>query len=67
MARHKDVTWSLPDPIGTWEVVQVAVLYDIRDELQRLNSLLHCQNAIDIPAILRRIEKNTKKPKRRKK
>lgn len=62
MSRHKDADWSLPGPqIQTWEQVGIAVLMDIRDELKRLNGLLHCPNCVDIPNILRHIDKNTKK------
>lgn len=67
----KDCDWSLtPEPDGksyTIPRTQAAVLMDIRDELQSLNKLLGCYNCVDIPNILRRIDKNTKKPKRKKK
>jgi hypothetical protein len=36
---------------------------DIREELQRLNRLLHCQNFTAIPSELRKIARNTAKPK----
>lgn len=67
--RFKNNNWVFrTTPTGSiesWEQVQCALLMDIRDELQRLNTLVHCQDAIDIPQILRRIEKNTtKKPRR---
>lgn len=44
----------------------VAVLMDIRDELQDLNRLLSCPNFISIPALLRAIQRNTRRPKRQK-
>ncbi len=47
--------------------VQIAILQDIRDELQILNRLLGCRNAVAIPDILRKIVMNTTKPKRKKK
>ena len=53
--------------ISTWEQLQLAVLMDLRDELQKLNRLLGCQNFIEIPTILREIRRNTTKKKRKKK
>lgn len=44
----------------------MAVLFVIRDELKKLNRLLHCHNAVAIPMKLYRIIKNTTKPKRKK-
>lgn len=67
--RKKDVQWTVARDDGTvptWEHVQVAVLMDIRDELKKLNQLLHCPNAIDIPNILRAIRRNTTKPRKKK-
>jgi hypothetical protein len=40
---------------------------DLRDEMKRLNNLLHCQNFLAIPYHLERIRLNTRKPKKRKK
>ena len=37
MARHKNAWWSLGEN-PTWEGVQVALLMDLRDELQALNA-----------------------------
>lgn len=56
--RKFNVDWQLGDENGdnlTWTHVQVAVLMDIRRELQRLNALLHCHNATSIPVTLREI------------
>lgn len=53
MARHKngdEFGFTMPGRIETWEQAGVAVLMDIRDELQILNRLLH-----------RSIERNTSK------
>lgn len=58
MARHCNADWNLGDPPGTWEQVQVAVLMDIRDELQKLNSHLRCYNFTRIPQVLDKINKN---------
>ena len=40
---------------------QLALLWGIHDELKKLNRVFACHNAQDIPNILRRIDKNTKK------
>jgi hypothetical protein len=37
------------------EHVKFALLQDIRDELQKLNALLHCSNFLNIPHKLDRI------------
>ena len=69
MARRKDVDWHIPSgkvgDIPTPEQACIAVLMDIRDELKKLNIIVGCSNAIDIPNILRRIDENTKKAKRK--
>lgn len=67
MARHKDVNWSLPDRVSTCDQASVAVLQDIRDELKRMNTLLHCHNFTQIPYILRMIRRNTVKTRRKRK
>jgi len=62
MARFKNSDWDLADShgnVGTWERVGIAVLMDIRDELQTLNRLLGCRNFIEVPTILREIKANT--------
>lgn len=60
--RHKNADWQLPTDdngsIGTWQAVSIAVLMDIRDELQKLNALLHCQNMRNIPRKLDRIARS---------
>jgi hypothetical protein len=64
MARHQNVNWPLPEnQMESWQQVEVAVLMDIRDELQRLNTLLRCPNFQQIPAHLETIKRNTAKPK----
>lgn len=66
--RHKNGQWNLPTndngAIASWDYVKIAVLMDIRDELQTLNRLLGCSNFIRIPTVLDAISKNTK-PKRK--
>lgn len=66
--RRKNVNWTVADEQGgvpTWERVTIAVLMDIRDELQLLNRLLHCRNFQNIPRKLDRIGRNTTKPVRK--
>ncbi len=74
LTRQKDKDWCvataegrLYDPSYGFQPQSLAVLMDIRDELKRLNSLLHCHNFTDIPFVLRSIKQNTVKPKPRKK
>lgn len=67
--RRQNVGWSVCNEADgdriTWEGAKLAVLMDIRDELQKLNRLLGCSNFTDIPRILRRTEQNTRKRKKR--
>lgn len=51
---------------NSYDAVQLEVLMDIRSQLQRLNTLLHCSNFVDIPKKLERIARHTVKPKRKK-
>ena len=72
MSTHKcaDINWDVENQNGqarSWECVQVAVLMDIRHQLEKLNSLLHCSNFTRIPATLSEIRRNTKKRKHHKK
>jgi len=71
MARNtKDFEWGLsPDSRGkySFDSANLSVLMDIRDELKRLNNLLHCHNFVSIPQILKGIRRNTTKKKRKKK
>ena len=55
--RQKNMSWAVRDEQGNFYTnsAQLAVLMDIRDELQRLNSLLHCYNATSMPVTLREI------------
>jgi hypothetical protein len=39
--RQKNQNWHLPTPVN-WEHVPIALLMDIRDELQGIRSLLSC-------------------------
>lgn len=73
MARHANYNWNLPEGIPnsnggkshTWESIHAALLMDIRDELQKLNQLLHCSNFVGIPSKLERIARNTVKPRKK--
>ena len=52
MPRFKDTEWDLPmvgGRIASWDAMTIAALMDIRDELKRLNKLLHCDNFVRIP------------------
>ena len=66
MARHKDATWNLSEPVKSWEEINCALMMDIRDELKRLNTLLHCSNFVGIPSTLTAINGKLRKPRRRK-
>ena len=66
--RGKNQHWQPLDEDGkapTWERIGIAVLMDIRDELQRLNAAIYCPNFIGIPRTLRAIERNTAKRRRK--
>lgn len=68
--RYKDQQWMIsPGTSGTvsWEAVHAAILMDLRDELKKLNALLHCYNFTAIPGILRDVARNTTPKKRRRK
>ncbi|MGB7158160.1 MAG: hypothetical protein WBD40_08850 [Tepidisphaeraceae bacterium] len=86
--RKKNGNWFVTDAAGDVHAPvygrdgrALAVLMDIRDELQAMNKtqsaalvelqsiggLLRCQNAMDIPRKLERIARNTSKPRRRRK
>jgi hypothetical protein len=71
MRLTKNWNWSIErdDSSGNFscDQAQLSVLMDIRDELQTLNNVFRCHNALAIPQLLRDIKRNTTKPKRRKK
>jgi len=66
MARHKRADWPLPAQVENWEQVAVAVLMDIRDELQTIRALAQCgriPRALDAVARLdKRMAKKVKLP-----
>lgn len=67
--RFKNNQWTVHRAVDgsvSYEGAQLTVLMDIRDELQKLNTLLGCHNFVSVPSILREIRSNTHKPKRKK-
>ena len=54
--RKKNWNWMLPEGDVRWEHVRVALLMDIRDELQALNKLFGCYNLTSLPQQLRDIK-----------
>jgi hypothetical protein len=70
MSRHANKQWNLRE-ISSGNTlppaeIELALLMDIRDELQKLNALLHCGNFLSIPHKLERIARNTAKPRTKK-
>lgn len=67
--EYRNSEWRLnetrPGYVAPGEA-NLSVLMDIRDELQKLNRLLGCENFTSIPTLLRLIRANTAKPKKRK-
>lgn len=66
-SQHYGSNWTLPvtqysgadgDHItATSDRIQIILLQEIRDELQRLNALLSCVNFTGLPKVLKRIDK----------
>lgn len=73
MPRHKDVDWNLPEGtpngkgnnIHSCNSIHSAILMDIRDELKRLNNRIQCHDFLQIPRVLRAIQRNTGKKKKK--
>ena len=66
--RMKDINWRISkDGVGadTIDHCLLAVLMDLRDELKKLNELLHCNKFLSIPKKLSRIAYNTTKKRRK--
>lgn len=67
--RRANEHWNPARDDGTitWERVDTALLMDLRDELQKLNALLHCQNFQQIPATLKAIHRKmpARQPRKR--
>jgi len=62
--RRRNLNWRIGEGTVTGDQARLAVLMDIRDELQKLNRLLSCSNFTGIPDSLRAIRKNTNKPRK---
>ena len=65
--QRRNTDWCVAEEDGSivsWERAGIAVLMDIRRELQSLNALLRCPNFQSIPAKLAQIRANTAKPKK---
>lgn len=68
MARHANADWKIPDKPDNWTQVAVAVLMDIRTELQTIRQLAQCPRipmALDAMAsadrVLKRLDKRAAK------
>lgn len=63
--RRKNTNWNTTDEDGApWHRhngTHLAVLMDLRDELQQLNRLLNCTNFIAFPSTLQEIAANTRR------
>lgn len=61
--RRKNVIWTVCEKKDgdriSFEGAQLAVLMDLRTELQKLNNLLYCSQCVSIPSVLRQIQRNT--------
>ena len=67
--RRANEDWLIANEEGvvpTWERVGIAVMMDIRGELQNLNGLLRCPDFQSIPRTLRAIRQNTNRKKAKK-
>jgi hypothetical protein len=61
---HRNMNWELTSEFS-WNHANLGMLMDIRDELRRLNNLLHCSNFTGMPFTLLDIKRNTTKPRKR--
>ena len=74
MARWKNVDWVIggrskkeSDYPACDSQASLAILMDIRDELQTLNRVFQCKNFLAIPRVLAQIRRNTTKKRRARK
>lgn len=75
MARYQNTDWKLPDGDLTgvsFQIVHSALLMDLRDELKAMNrqltaisDRLDCPETLSIPRTLKRIARNTAKPRKK--
>lgn len=64
---YRSQQWKLPaTETFSRDYAFIGLLMDLRDELQRLNNLLHCPNFQAVPRKLDQIRANTTKPRKRK-
>ena len=66
--RCKNFNWTVRGPenqggSASFPGAQLAVLMDIRDELQELNRRMACSDLLALPKLLRAIKSNTEKPR----
>jgi hypothetical protein len=67
-SRKKNANWQLTtlfDGRYSMESAQLAVLMDLRDELQTLNGILSCPNFMSVPHKLDAIRRNTIRRRRK--
>lgn len=74
--RRKNVNWTIGNGVSntvSHSDAALAVMMDIRDEIQKLNRVFECPRFVSIPNVLREIRVNTReirintnKPKPRK-
>jgi len=68
--QARNIEWDVSNVAGvtpSWVAAAVAVLMDIRREIQTLNRLLlACPNFQAIPGTLKTISQNTARPKKKK-
>lgn len=61
--RHRNANWVIHQDTMTktisFDGAQLAVLMDIRDELQGIRTRLDCHETLSIPRLLRDIKRNT--------
>jgi len=68
--RQKNSDWYTADQSGrvldrVYEGAILATLMDIRDELQAIRRRLDCRSTLEIPVLLQAIDRNTRKPRKR--
>ena len=62
MARHENVSWNLPDGSRPgYDAATLAVLMDLRDELQTIRLILQCPRFQGIPNAIGTIVRNTQR------
>ncbi len=63
MRSCENLNWTIEkNGAYSYEQAQLAVLMDIREYLKFIHNILNCQNALEIPHFLKRIERNTRCP-----